>query len=144
MNGQRASPQTTCRPLWLLLRLALALWLGVTAAVVARAERLSVKIYTTADGLVSNRISRPGQRRNQRRPAANARPGRRRQQPRRFTPCAVGHVPATWTSQIKNGGRKNGVSYFSVRHFFCLMAEITIKVHRYKRAAPGEDTYSAQ
>jgi len=41
-----------------LLRLALALWLGVTAAVVARAERLSVKIYTTADGLVSNRISR--------------------------------------------------------------------------------------
>jgi len=58
MNGQRASPQTTCRPFWLLPRLALALWLGVTAAIIARAERLSLKIYTTADGLVSNRISR--------------------------------------------------------------------------------------
>ncbi len=58
MDGQKASPQTTCKPFRLLLRLALALWLGVMAVVAARAERLSVKVYTTADGLVSNRISR--------------------------------------------------------------------------------------
>ena len=57
MDGQRASPQTTCT-LWLLLRLALALWLGVMAAAGARAERLSVKVFTIADGLISNKISR--------------------------------------------------------------------------------------
>lgn len=49
MDGQRTSPHTTCQPFRLLLRLAIALWLGVTAAVSARAERLSVKVYTTAD-----------------------------------------------------------------------------------------------
>ena len=35
-----------------------ALWLSVIADVATLAERLSVKVYTTADGLVSNRISR--------------------------------------------------------------------------------------
>ena len=58
MNEQRASRQTMCQPFWPLLRLAFALWLSVIADVATLAERLSVKVYTTADGLVSNRISR--------------------------------------------------------------------------------------